>query len=175
MSCMMCPPGENSDEQLTAPGPAEALGRGWLPQDRADPAAWRPWVRRGHPSGHSHPSPSTVLDSRPPGRESCDPRASESTGPGPASRAQWALVSSPALQPTPRRPPARPEGGLEPGSASPCRKTLASQPSWVSGGARVPQLAEDRALTIAWCAVGWGVMRLFHKKARPSSLEAGEG
>lgn len=93
----MRPPGENSDEQLTAPGPAEALGRGWLPQDRADPAAWRPWVLRGHPSGHSHPSPSTVLDSRPPGRESCDPPSFREHRPWPSLQGSM----GPCVQPSP--------------------------------------------------------------------------
>ena len=66
------------------------------------------------------------------------PRASESAGPGPASRARWAVVSSPALQPTPPAGLLHGPAGLEPGSASPCRKTLASQPSRVSGGTSAP-------------------------------------
>ena len=172
----MRPPGENSDEQLTAPGPAEALGRGWLPQDRADPAAWRPWVLRGHPSGHSHPSPSTVLDSRPPGRESCDPPSFGEHRPWPSLQGSM----GPCVQPSPpaHSPQASCTARGGPGAWE--RLPLLEDAGLsaflgVGGGARVPQLAEDRALSIAWCAVGWGVMRLFHKKARPSSLEAGEG
>ena len=104
------------------------------------------------------------------------PRASESAGPGPASRARWAVVSSPALQPT---PPAGllhgPEGGPGAWERLPLQEDAGLSALPGVRGHECPKLAEDRALSIAWCAVGWGVMCLFHKKARPSSLEAGEG
>ena len=78
-------------------------------------------------------------------------------------------------RPHPRRPPAwTPRAGLERGSASSSRKTLASALPGV-GGHACTTLAEDRTLSIAWCAVCWGFMCLFHKRAKPSSPEAGEG
>lgn len=101
------------------------------------------------------------------------PRAAESAGPGPASRARWAFVSSPALQPT---PPAGLLHGPE-GRPGAWQHLHLQEDAGLSalpgvGGASAPSsLRPGHSASPGVPSAGV----LCHKKARPSSLEAGEG